>query len=240
MIRAATPSILVVDDEVDLAEILRDNLLAAGYRVEVAHDGDQALEVAERGDFDLIVLDVMLPGRDGFTICDRLRRRGSSVPVIFLTARRERDDRIRGLEVGGDDYLEKPFSMRELMLRVESLLRRGSSVRPEARPTIRFGGNRIDLEDGSAVAWDGSRHRLSRAELGVFQVLLEGGGDTVNSERILEEVWRDDVFPSTRTVRRLVEGLARKFERDPDAPSHFHALRGQGFRFTREPENGPE
>lgn len=235
MSRNGSARVLVVEDEIDLAEVVRDNLHATGYRAEIARDGEAALAVLMEHDYDLVILDVMLPGRDGFSVCEALRRRGRSMPVLFLTARRDADDRIRGLEVGGDDYLAKPFQLRELLLRVQALLRRGTGDAASPRPTIRFGGNRVDLDECRAVAWDGSRHRLSPAEVGVLQVLLEREEEVVSPECILEDVWRDDVFPSTRTVRRLVQGLADRFEPDPARPRHFHALPGQGYRFTREP-----
>lgn len=235
---ACTPRVLVVEDEVDMAEVLRDNLIATGYRADVARGGDEALDAASAHEYDLVLLDVMLPDRDGFSVCETLRRRGSSVPVLFLTARGGPDDRIRGLEVGGDDYLPKPFQLRELLLRVQALLRRGSGSEEAPSPTIRFGDNRVDLEESRAVAWDGTRHRLTRAEVGVLQVLIEREEQVVAVETILEDVWRHDVFPSTRTVRRLVEGLARRFEPDPERPRYFHSVAGRGYRFSRASDEG--
>lgn len=238
MTPAGSSRVLIVEDELDLAEMIRDNLHATGCMAEIAGDGEQALAAIAARDYDLVILDVMLPGRDGFSVCESLRRRGCASPVLFLTALRESDDRIRGLEVGGDDYLAKPFQLRELLLRVQALLRRGAGGGGAARPTVRFGDNVVDLDEARAVAWDGTRHRLSRAEVGVLQVLLERGDEVVTPQRILEDVWRDDVFPSTRTVRRLVTALAERFEPDPSRPRYFHAVPGEGYRFTREPAEG--
>lgn len=225
--------VVVVEDERDLAEVIRDNLLAEGYRVDVARDGEEALQVAREHPYDLMILDVMLPGRDGFSVCETLRREGHGVPILFLTARGETEDRIRGLEVGGDDYLPKPFHLRELLLRVDALLRRGS---PSGRaPRIQFGDNDFDLETGVARAWDGTVHRLAGKEARVLRLLIEREGEPVARDRILEEAWKRDVYPSTRMIDEIVARLRSRFERDPDRPRHLHVLEDGAYRFTREP-----
>ncbi len=233
MSRTATPRILIVEDDREIAEVIRDNLLEEGCQADIAADGRAGLEAALHVPYDLLILDVMLPHQDGFTVCEALRREGRSLPILFLTARDGREDRVRGLEVGGDDYLPKPFHLRELLLRVRGLLQRGHG-RHEA-PTVHFGGNRVDLERCRAVAWNGTEYRLDRREVAVLETLLEHEGEVVDPQKILETVWRGDVLPSTRTVRRLVADLARRFEPDPEHPRHFHDLPGEGFLFTRQP-----
>ncbi|MFW6176030.1 MAG: response regulator transcription factor [Acidobacteriota bacterium] len=225
--------VVVVEDERDLAEVIRDNLLAEGYRVDVARDGDEALEVAREHPYDLMILDVMLPGRDGFSVCETLRREGHAVPILFLTARGETEDRIRGLEAGGDDYLPKPFHLRELLLRVDALLRRGGAS--SRAPRIQFGDNSFDLETGVARAWDGTVHQLGDKEARVLQLLIENEGEPVGRDRVLEEVWKRDVYPSTRLIDEIVARLRERFERDPGRPRHFHSVDGAGYRFTRQP-----
>lgn len=233
MIGTDTPQVVVVEDESDLAEVIRDNLLAEGYQVDIARDGEEALDVARSHPYDLMILDVMLPRRDGFSVCETLRREGHGMPILFLTARGETDDRIRGLEVGGDDYLPKPFHLRELLLRVDSLLRRSASS--GRAPTIHFGDNSFDLETGGATAWDGTAHQVGGKEARILRLLIENEGEEVGRDEILEQVWRHDVYPSTRVIDDLVARLRSRFERDPAHPRHLHTVDGTSYRFTREP-----
>ena len=227
------PQVIIVEDEHDLADTMRDNLLAEGCHVDLAHDGNEALELARSAAYDLMILDVILPGRDGFSVCETLRRERQTLPILFLTACGTPEDRIRGLEAGGDDYLTKPFRLRELLLRVHALLRRGSSRSPA--PTVRFGDNSFNLETGLAVAWDGVQHQLSGKEAEILMLFIERENELLSRDCILEEVWRQDVFPSSRAVDWLVDRLRRRFERDPERPRHLHPVPGEGYRFTREP-----
>ena len=167
--------------------------------------------------------------------------RGHRVPVLFLTAKDSVDDRIDGLEAGADDYLTKPFHLKELLLRVEAILRRRTwyGAMPEGGAVVRFGGNEVDLAGYRAVAWDGERHDLSEKEMMVFKRLLEAEGETVSREEILDAVWGYDPHPATRVIAELVARLCRRFERDPEAPRHLHTVRGLGYRFTREEETNP-
>lgn len=229
----AVPRVLVVEDEVDLADVIRDNLLAEGCQVDVAPTGQDALTLARNDSYDLILLDVMMPPPDGFTVCETLRCEGQTAPILFLTARSNPEDRIRGLEAGGDDYLAKPFHLRELLLRVNALLRRGNAV--GQAPTIHFGDNRFDLETGRAVAWDGAEHRVAGKEAAILALLSEHENESLSRDTILREVWRHDVYPSTRVVDELIGRLRRRFEQDPDRPCHFHRVAGRQYRFTREP-----
>lgn len=224
------PRILVVEDEVNLAAGIAENLEAEGYLAEVVGEGLKGLERLLGGDFDLVVLDVMLPGLDGFSICRRARDAGDQTPILFLTARGEARDRIEGLEAGGDDYLAKPFHLRELLLRVQAILRRGRV--PEA--AISFGENRVDFRTYAGSAWDGRSHELTYKEAMILRCLSRRPGEVVTREEILDEVWGSEAFPSTRTIDNFILRLRKRFEPDPERPVHFHTIRGVGYRLTLE------
>lgn len=232
--------ILVVEDEKHLAEGIRENLELEGYSVETVADGNAGLEAIRRGGLDLVLLDVMLPGLDGFAVCEMAREEGNQVPILFLTARGSADDRIRGLEAGGDDYLPKPFQLKELLLRVAAILRRRTwyGAMPDDGEVLRFAGNEIDFRTYKGRSWDGQDQALTQKEVMIVKALAEKDGEVVGREEILEKVWGYDVFPSTRTVDNFIVRLRRRFERDPDNPRHVHTVRGVGYRFTREPEGG--
>lgn len=232
------PRILLVEDDADLAASIRENLVAYGYEVEALADGEDALEAALEDGFHLIVLDVILPGMDGFTICRRLREAGNNVPILFLTARDTPEDRIHGLEEGGDDYLSKPFELREFLLRVDALLRRRLWREGESVESIivRFGGNEIDLRSYNARAWDGSEHLLDHKEAAVLGLLADRDGATVTREEIADAVWGHEVRPSSRALEELVRRLRRRFEPRPAEPRHLHRIGSLGYRFTSEPE----
>jgi len=231
------PRILVVEDEPNLAAGIAENLEAEGYAVEVAGDGARALERLRAREHDLVVLDVMLPRLDGYTVCRTAREEGLGVPVLFLTARAEEADRIAGLESGGDDYLAKPFSLRELLLRVAAILKRYRWYEgPGAAGTrLRFGGNEVDFRTYVGTAWDGRRHELTHKEAMILKLLAECEGEVVSRERVLDVVWGYEVYPSTRTIDNFILRLRKRFERDSEAPLHFHTVRGVGYRFTSDP-----
>lgn len=233
---ASAPYVLVVEDDRDLGDVICENLLAEGCIVDVARTGEDALELARGHTYDLILLDVILPGVDGFSICEILRREGQLVPILFLTARADTKDRIRGLEAGGDDYLAKPFHLRELLLRVHGLLRRG--MPSQQAPTIHFGENRFDLQTGKAIAWDGVEHRVEGKEAAVLALLSKCESEALSCDTIRDEVWRHEVLPSTRVVDDLIVKLQRRFEPDPERPCHFHQVTGRRYRFTRDPQEG--
>ncbi len=227
--------ILVVDDEVHLAEGISENLEAEGYHTEIANDGEEGLAKARAGEFDLIVLDVMMPKMDGLELCAALRRDGAQTPVLFLTVKGDAEDRIRGLEAGGDDYLTKPFHLRELLLRIAAILRRAAWYRSSAS-TLKFGDNEVDFGSFHARAWDDSEHTLTQKEAMILKVLADQQGGIVTREEILDRVWGYEVFPSTRTIDNFIVRLRRRFERNPERPQHFHTVRGVGYRFTAEPQ----
>ena len=227
--------ILIVDDEEHLAAGIRENLEAEGYRTDVAHDGAAGLARLRAEPFDLIVLDVMMPNMDGLELCAQLRRDGNQTPVLFLTVKIAAEDRVRGFEAGGDDYLPKPFHLKELLLRVAAILRRSSWYHASGA-SLEFGGNRIDFKTYEARAWDGSQHSLTHKEAMIMRALSDRPGTIVTREEILDRVWGYEVFPSTRTIDNFIVRLRKRFERNAEAPAHFHTVRGVGYRFTVEPQ----
>lgn len=228
--------ILVVDDEAHLADGIRENLEAEGYQTEIAYDGAEGLQKSLNGQFDLIVLDVMMPNMDGLEVCKELRRAGRQTPVLFLTVKGEPQDRVRGFEAGGDDYLPKPFYLQELLHRVAAILRRSRWYEAN-ESSLDFGGNHVDFRTYQARAWDGSEHALTHKEAMILKVLSEKADTIVTREDILDRVWGYEVFPSTRTVDNFIVRLRKRFERNAEQPAHFHTVRGVGYRFSPNPES---
>ncbi len=234
--------VLIVEDEPILLETLEYNLTRQGYQVYTAADGLAALEMARRERPDVIVLDVMLPGLDGFEVC-RILRQEMSVPILMLTARADEVDKIVGLEVGADDYLTKPFSMRELLVRVKALLRRVRLIREELavevdRPdTIGGIGNTLTFEDLTIdltrreVLRQGTPLRLKPKEYDLLVFLARNQGIVLSRDLILERVWGWDYTGGTRTVDVHVRWLREKIEPDPAQPIHIVTVRGIGYRF---------
>lgn len=237
--REGAARVLVVDDEEHLAFGIAENLEAEGYVTAVCHDGETALERARTEEWDLLVLDVMMPERDGISVCEALRAGGDEVPVLFLTARGTLEDRVRGLEAGGDDYLPKPFALQELLLRVAAIVRRRTWYRGEdpSQSKLRFGDNELDFRAYRGTSWDGTEQHLTHKEAMILKALAERPGEVVSREDILEAVWGYDAFPSTRTIDNFIVRLRKRFERDPEHPRHVHTVRGVGYRFTPEPED---
>ena len=231
------PLILVAEDEEPLALGIAENLAAEGYEARVAVDGAAALRELRAASYDLVLLDVMMPELDGFAVCKTLRREGNEVPVLFLTAKGGVDDRVRGLEAGGDDYLPKPFALKELLLRVAAILRRRTWYAGGGDDAVlHFGGNEVDLRSYRARSFDGAEHHLTHKEAMILKCLWERAGTVVSREEILETVWGYEVFPSTRTIDNFIVRLRKRFEAEPEAPRHIHTVRGVGYRLTPEPE----
>jgi DNA-binding response OmpR family regulator len=225
--------ILIVEDEEHIAKGLQLNLEAEGYSACIVGDGPSAMEEILNNEPDLVLLDVMLPGASGFTVCDTVRGKGSRVPILFLTARGAEDDRVRGLELGGDDYMTKPFSVRELLLRIKAILRREEWYRhePVQGGIYVFGTNRVDFAAYKAWTLEGEI-TLTQKECMLFKALVENEGRVVERDVILNKVWGYDRYPSTRTIDNLVLRLRKYFERDPKHPRHIHSLYGAGYKFT--------
>jgi DNA-binding response OmpR family regulator len=218
-----------VDDEPEIVRGLQDNLRFEGYDTATATDGADALARALSEAPDLILLDVMMPKLSGWDVCRELRRRGIDVPVIMLTARGEEVDRVLGLELGADDYVTKPFSLRELLARVRAVLRR-PGPRHKFQELV-FGDVRVHLR-GRRVVKRGHEVRLTRKEFDLLVYLVEHRGDVITRDRLLDEVWGYERFPTTRTVDTHVLRLRRKFEADPDRPLFIQTVHGQGYKFA--------
>jgi two-component system alkaline phosphatase synthesis response regulator PhoP len=237
-VSGASGPVLVVEDDPHLAAGVMENLRAEGYEVSVAPDGEQALAWLAAHSCALVILDGMLPGADGLTVCRTLRERGNTTPVLFLTARGDPADRVRGLEAGGDDYLAKPFHLQEFLLRVRAILRRWdwyrSASATAATAMLRFGGNEVDFRAFRARSWNGESQELTEKEAMILKVLAEHAGEIVSREDLLERVWGYDVFPSTRTVDNFILRLRKRFEKDPANPQHFLTVWGVGYRFLSE------
>lgn len=240
-VSTATGRILLVEDEVNLARGIRENLEAEGYVVEVVVDGQTGLNRILQDEFSLAILDVMLPRMDGYTVCQTARREGRDTPILFLTAKGSGQDRIRGLEAGADDYLPKPFQLRELLLRVAAIIRRRTryDAMTALEPVVRFGDNEFDFRSFRGRSWDGADQLLTQKEAMILKLLAAREGHVVWRDEILEKVWGDDVLPSSRTIDNFVLRLRKRFEPDPEQPVHFHTIRGIGYRFTTAAEVDP-
>lgn len=232
-----TRHILVVEDEMHLAEGIRANLVAEGHKVSIAPDGEKALELWRAGGIDLVILDIMLPKLDGFSVCEEIRKKGGQEPILFLTARNSPDDRVRGLELGGDDYLGKPFNLAELLLRVQAMLRRQEwyGVLPGSEPVVSVGTTKVDFRSYEVIEADGTRDLMTQKEAMILKLLVERDGEVVSREEILDRVWGYDVFPSTRTIDNFVVRVRKRFEKDPAHPRHFLTVRGVGYRYSKLP-----
>jgi two-component system alkaline phosphatase synthesis response regulator PhoP len=224
-------SILVIEDDRAIALGLRINLRKEGHEVRMASDGELGLTLALQPGVDLVVLDVMLPGRNGYEVLKDLRARGSSVPVLMLTAKGLEGDKILGLKLGADDYLAKPFGLGELLARVEALLRRRPPA-PEKNAQVRFGEVEVDLER-QVVVRAGAPVEVSPQEFKVLRLFLQSGGRALSRDDILARCWGAEYEGTPRTVDNFVRSLRVKLEADAESPRHFLTVRGHGYRFER-------
>ncbi len=222
--------ILIVEDEEHIAEVVQDDLRDEGYEVAWAPDGEAGLDLMRGGSYDLVLLDMRLPGIDGFDVCRTLRERGDTTPVLFLTALRDPDSRVRGLEIGGDDYLPKPFHLSELLARIHGMLRRREwySRLPLEGETARVGEATVDF-GAREIRRGGEVHPISEKEAMILKLLLERRGETVSRDRILDTVWGYDAFPTPRTVDNFVVRLRKALEPDAESPRHLLTVRGVGY-----------
>ncbi len=228
--------ILIVEDEIHIASGLKLNLEAEGFETSHVADGLSAITEIQTGKHDLVLLDVMLPGASGFEVCQRVRSEGNHIPILFLTARDSDDARVRGLELGGDDYLTKPFSIRELIVRIRAMFRRNEWYRkaPDQGSMLSFGGSKVDLGAYTADTPNGAV-TLTQKECMVLKLLAEREGQVVTRDEIIEKVWGYDRYPSTRTIDNLVVRLRKFFEADPRHPRHLHSVYAAGYKFTQSP-----
>jgi len=223
--------ILIIEDDRAIALGLRLNLRRDGHEVRIAQDGESGLPLALEPEVDLIVLDVMLPGRNGYEILKELRKRGSNASVLMLTAKGMESDKILGLKLGADDYLSKPFGLGELLARVEALLRRRPAV-VEKNTVVRFGPVEVDL-DRQTVHRDGAEVDISPQEFRVLRLFLQSSGRALSRDDILARCWGAEYEGTPRTVDNFVRSLRVKLEENAEEPRHFLTVRGHGYRFER-------
>lgn len=223
------PTILIVDDEPSIVDALQYNLEKLHYHVLIAMDGEGALRIARSDSPDLIVLDLMLPGMDGIEVCRQLRM-DSEVPIIMLTARDEEVDRVVGLEIGADDYVVKPFSMRELLARIKSVLRRSTQPSQPDSSRIRIGKIKLDIDRHEAY-WMAKRVDLSKLEFDLLAFLMRHPGQALSREQLLEHVWGYDFHGDTRVVDTAVKRLRKKLQTvEPTAAEVLITVRGLGYK----------
>jgi two-component system alkaline phosphatase synthesis response regulator PhoP len=223
--------ILLVEDEPGLVMTLSDLLTIEGYTVESATDGPTGLARAAGEPFDLVLLDVMLPGKSGLDVCRELRHRGKDVPVLMLTAKSQLVDRVVGLKIGADDYLTKPFEAPELLARIEALLRRAKKEKLVPVGRFQFGSVDVDFERGD-VTKAGVPINLAGKELELLRYLIDHRGNVVSRDELLEGVWEYQPGVSSRTIDVHVAWLRQKLEENPQNPKHIHTVRGVGYRFS--------
>jgi DNA-binding response OmpR family regulator len=226
--------VLAIEDDPAILRGLSDNLRFEGYDVITATDGETGYNMQRERKPDLILLDLMLPRMSGFEFCRKLRGEGIETPVLMLTARSEEADRVLGLDLGADDYVAKPFSVRELMARVRALLRRsqlgtdGTDALPDE---LRFGGTEIDFRSYEARR-NGAAVEMTRKEFAILRYLASRAGEVVSRDDLLNQVWGYDAYPSSRTVDNHVAGLRAKLERDASLPEHIRTVHGVGYKFV--------
>ena len=226
----ATAKILVVEDEPNMVAGLRDNFEFEGYQVITARDGVEGLQRALDESPDLVVLDVMMPRMSGLEVCKQLRAKRGSIPIIMLTARGQEVDKVVGLELGADDYVTKPFSIRELLARVKAVLRR-TAVVPKDQDRRSFGEVEVDLRK-CRVLKSGKVIDISSKEFELLKYFIVHSGETLSRDRLLEDVWGYDNYPTTRTVDTHLVRLRQKLEPNPDQPQYFLTVHGTGYRFV--------
>jgi two-component system alkaline phosphatase synthesis response regulator PhoP len=223
--------ILLAEDEPGLVTTLTDRLSSEGYAVEDARDGDRAVNRANNESWDLIILDVMLPKKNGFDVCRDIRQKGVRAPILMLTARTEVMDKVLGLKLGADDYLAKPFEMMELLARIEALLRRAAGGTAALPETYRFADILIDFRRAEAMR-DGRTIEMSAREFQLLRHFVEHRGAAITRDVLLNEVWGYDAMPSTRTVDVHVAWLRQKIEPNPHHPQFILTVHGMGYRFV--------
>ena len=222
--------ILVVEDDRAIATALEDDLRLEGYDVEVVGDGPSAIERASRSRFELMLLDVMLPGKDGFEVCRELKRRGVDITILLLTARGSESDKVLGLDLGADDYVTKPYSPKELRARVRVLLRRGAQSRPEV---ARFGSCELDFTRGE-LRHHGRPVAVTPLEFKLLSLFVTRPGRVLTRRVLIDEAWGHDTAITERVVDNQIANLRKKIEPSPSEPRFLKSVRGIGYRFDME------
>jgi DNA-binding response OmpR family regulator len=225
--------ILIVEDEADMLSGIRDNLEFEGYEVDTAADGQEGLHKLLHNTYDLALLDVMLPHISGFDICKKVRREDIDTPIIFLTAKGEEIDKVIGLESGGDDYMTKPFSLRELLARVKAVLRRtgGSTAKEKETDVLQIGRLKVDFTSLTAFV-DGNQVKMTSKEFEILQYLIKHKNATISRDSLLDNIWGYDFQPTTRTIDNFILKLRQKIEDNPNDPKIIITVHGMGYRMV--------
>lgn len=223
-----------MEDEKSLSETIRLNLEMEGYTVVTAGDGRTAVKTFKQERFNLIILDVMLPEMDGYTVCEIVRLENPDIPVLFLTAKNSSEDKIKGLKMGADDYLVKPFNLEELLLRVQILLKRSVQLQDKVKQlnVFSFDGFMVNFDQREIISPKKQLIPLTKKEALLLKLLIEHKNEVVSREYILETVWGYDIYPSTRTIDNFMVTFRKYFERDPAKPKHFLSVRAVGYKFV--------
>lgn len=225
-----TIKILVVEDEPSLIFTLRDTLESEGYQVIVSEEGEHAIELVQEHSPDLMILDIMLPGKSGYDICKEVRALKYTFPIIMLTAKDQEIDKVKGLNLGADDYLTKPFGVKELLARIQARLRRAGTYSSSSEVEIlKLGEVKIDLLESEVTFPDGKVNELTAREVELIRYLLSAGGEPVSRDELLEKVWRYEYSTNTRTVDVHISKLRAKIELHPDDPRYLITLHGVGY-----------
>ena len=222
------PKILIVDDEPNMRLGLKDNLEFEGYDADFAVDGDTGLQKILENQYDLILLDVMMPKISGFDVCKTIRKKGISTPVILLTAKDQEIDKVLGLELGADDYVTKPFSLRELLARIKAVLRRGENLRMDDSK-VQIGRIDINFQNYTALEKENSV-QMSHKEFEILNFLWKHRNKTVSRDDLLEKIWGYEESPTTRTVDNFILKLRQKIEKDPNHPQIIITVHGIGYK----------
>ena len=221
------PRILIVEDQADIAMVLQNDLKTEGYDTEIAGDGEAAIQKAKNGNWDVILLDVMLPFKDGFEVCREIRRARIKTRIIMLTAKTQEAEKVMGLELGADDYVTKPFSPRELRARIRAVLRRDEAEEPHI---YRFGDCEVHFDRGE-LRRGGRAVEMTPLEFKLLSVFIRRKGKVLSREQVIDEAWGHGIFVTERAVDYHVMNLRRKIERDPAQPEYLQSVRGMGYRF---------
>lgn len=231
---ASKHSVLLVEDEENLHDALRLNLELEGYEITSAYDGNEALSKLEQEYFDLIIMDVMLPGLDGISVTETIRLQNNEVPILILSAKNTSADRVFGLKKGADDYLTKPFNLEELLLRVQKLIEKNKRMQDKdtVGDSYSFGKNTIDFKAQEVLTRKGERLQISKKEAMLLKLLIENKNEVVPREKILQAVWGYNVYPTTRTIDNFILGFRKYFEEDSRNPRFFHSVRGVGYKYS--------
>ena len=223
--------VLLVEDEENIRNVVKLNLEMEGYEVIEAENGRDAVNFFGAQHFDLIILDVMLPELNGFDVCEQIRLNDATIPIIFLTAKDSAQDRVAGLKKGADDYLPKPFTLEELLLRVQNLLKRSNKALADEAEIYHFGNNEVNFATFQARGQSGD-FTLTKKEAMLLKLLIDRKNEVVSRNNILQFVWGYDVFPSTRTIDNFILSFRKYFEEDPHNPRYFQSIRGVGYKFS--------